>query len=124
LLTDQSDAKNYWILDSGATSHSSASRDLFTEIRPCDITLNWGKAQEIRVREIGTVSLNLEGKTPIRLENCLYCPELGVNLLSTNRITARGLQINLKDSQAELILKGKVIAIGSYIDRLIAFRAF
>jgi hypothetical protein len=124
LLTDQSDAKNYWILDSGATSHSSASRDLFTEIRPCDITLNWGKAQEIRVREIGTVSLNLEGKTPIRLENCLYCPELGVNLLSTNRITARGLQINLKDSQAELILKGKVIAIGSYIDRLIAFRAY
>ena len=124
LYTPNTGSKNSWILDSAATSHISAYRDLFTEIRPCSIKLNWGTAKALEIKEIGTISLRLKDGRNIKLSDCLYCPKLGVNLLSTGKIIAKGLTINLTRKECQIVAKDEIIGIGTYKNDLTIFQAY
>ena len=55
LLTMKLHDENTWILDSGATRHICAYRSLFSDLRPYNTTLSWGKVTKILVHWIGTV---------------------------------------------------------------------
>ena len=71
------------MLDSGATQHICAYRSLFSDLRLCKTTLNWGKAIVILVSWVGTVKIRFEStKRTAKIENCLYILEMGLNLLS------------------------------------------
>ena len=104
-----------WILDSGATSYICSNRALFTQLEPCDIALKWGSASQIRTSGIGRIKIYFESTNQkAEISNCLYVPELGVNLLSLYALNERGLNTIFNPTNY-LIRKGKtIIAHGSY----------
>ena len=55
--TTREPATSRWILDSGATRHICAYKGLFNSLKPCAISLNWGKASQIRVNWLGSVKV-------------------------------------------------------------------
>ena len=104
-----------WYLDSGATRHICANRGLFTSIEPCDITLNWGNAGSIQVKEIGTIRLQFESTGQMAtISECLYLPEIGLNLLSLGQLLTKGVSLQSNQQGAILTIKERIIARGNH----------
>lgn len=107
--------KDTWILDSGATTHITANRDLFTEIRPYTTSLKWGEAKTIPVKGIGAIRVKFASTGKIgTIQDCLYVPELGVNLLSVGKLITKGILPSFTKQGCQLRLNQKVIAKGTY----------
>ena len=106
-----------WVLDSGATSHFCANKDLFLDLKPCSVPIAWGKAKKLIAKARGTVRTSFRGKK-IRLENVLYLPQLGVNLLSTSRLVKKGYKVEL--GKSVFIRKGNFLLVqGQYRNNLV-----
>ena len=74
---------SYWYLDSGATRHFCAARSLFSRLEACNITLKWGTAGSVQVKEFGTIRLKFQSTGRVAtIKDCLYLPQIGLNLLS------------------------------------------
>ena len=112
VLLARSSKSQEWILDSGATSHFSADRDLFISLDRCSTPISWGKAKKLTAQGRGTVRTTFRGKK-ILLKNVLYLPELGVNLLSTYKLIQAGCQVELGE---EVLIRrgGAILAQGLY----------
>ena len=106
--------KNTWLLDSGTTRHICAFKELFSELRPYNTVLNWGKAIKIPVKWIGTVRLNFQSNSRAILRDCLFVPEMGINLLSQGLLRQKGVSINIGLQSTSLNIDGKEIAEGFY----------
>lgn len=93
--------KDYkWIVDSGASSHMCFDENLFSTLK----IINSGKiviadGTNIPIVGIGSVELSIvDGKEKIhlKLNNVLYAPQLGVNLLSVIMLTRDSMEIIFK----------------------------
>ncbi|KAL9231947.1 hypothetical protein vseg_007105 [Gypsophila vaccaria] len=73
-----------WIVDSGATDHMSAHKDLFLNLRslPKPILVGLPDGSTKRVTQIGEISLHPQ----ILLHEVLYIPDFKHNLLSVGRL--------------------------------------
>ena len=72
-----------FILDCAATRHVISNKDYFSSIKPCNKLVNWGKAKSINIKGIGNVIISfIDTKLKCILKNCLYIPELSINLIS------------------------------------------
>jgi hypothetical protein len=109
-----------WVLDSGATRHICAYKSLFSDLRPYKTVLNWGKATNIPVNWVGTVKIKFgsTGRTA-KIENCLYVPEMGLNLLSLGLLRQKGVFINIGLKSVSLSIGKDEIAKGYYKRNLI-----
>ena len=75
LNLDHYDPEITWYLDSGATRHICADKTLFTSLKPCETTLNWGKISKTQATGIGTVRLKFASTGQIAtISDCLYLP--------------------------------------------------
>jgi hypothetical protein len=83
-------AKNALLLDSGATHHCIRSRALFESFRPTKVVVRLANSRTIIATGIGTVRLHLppNGMQSLLLEEVLFTPAFGNNILSTNRLRA------------------------------------
>ena len=110
-LNDQ----NTWILDSGTTRHICAYKTLFSELRPYNTVINWGKYTKISVKWIGNIRTKF-GSTGrnISIKECLYVPELGVNLFSLGLLRQKGVSISIGLKSISLSIKSDIIATGYY----------
>ena len=108
------------MLDSGATQYICAYRSLFSDLKPCKTTLNWGKATVIPVSWVGTIKIRFgsTGRTA-KIENCLYVPEMGLNLLSLGLLRQKGVSINIGLKSVSLSIGKDEIAKGYYNRNLI-----
>ena len=113
--TSQNIDQNTWLLDGGATRHICAYRELFSDLKPYNTTLSWGIATTIPVKWIGTVRLRFQstGREAI-LNECLFVPEMGINLLSQGLIRQKGISIDIGLKSTSLFHDGKEIAKGFY----------
>jgi hypothetical protein len=102
-------SEDAWVLDSGATRHMRAYKSLFSNLRPHKTVLNWGKATVIPANWVGTVHVifGSTGRTA-KIENCLYVPEMGLNLLSLGLLRQKGVSINIGLNSVSLVYRGKV----------------
>jgi hypothetical protein len=118
--TDIIDNQDIWILDSGATRHICAYKSLFSDLRPYNTSLNWGKVSNIPVKWIGTIHVKFgsTGRTG-KIEDCLYVPEMGLNLLSLGLLRKKGVSIKIGLNTVSLTIKGTEIALGRYERNLI-----
>ena len=102
-----------WYLDSGASSHVSAYKEVFESLEPCDIKLNWGSAGTISVKQRGTVKLEFTSTSrKITLKDCLYVPEIGMNLLSLGRLLHSKVLTQFTTSGVTLSYNQRVLARG------------
>ena len=120
----KSNNPNTWILDSGATSHICAFKSLFIDLKPCKKTIYWGNASSISINWIGTVKIAFIGyKRTIILNNVLYIPEIGLNLLSLGQLAQKGVVANIGLKSCDLIYKATKIATGKCQNNLILFKS-
>jgi hypothetical protein len=104
-----------FILDCAATRHIITNKEYFYSFDQCDKRVNWGNARSINIKGTGNVYIYfIDTKLKCVLKNCLYMPELGINLISQgelNKETATLLtykHIILKQGN-KLITKGEKI---------------
>ena len=88
-----------WLVDSGATSHMSNCKRLFSQVRdlePAD-TVTLGDGRDLEVKSVGTVELDMllpDGSSrKCSLLKVLYVPKLAYNLVSVSRATEAGKSI-------------------------------
>jgi hypothetical protein len=100
-----------WMLDSGATSHMTADRALFTSYKQMHGPLPIYTADGSGIPAIGKgnviVALS-SGK--LRIRNVFHVPGLAVNLLSIPQLAASGVTITFTATGATLLRDGCVLA--------------
>ncbi|RKF81090.1 Retrovirus-related Pol polyprotein from transposon TNT 1-94 [Golovinomyces cichoracearum] len=107
-----------FILDTAATKHIISNKNMFSTFEKCKKTVNWGNAQSIDITGTGTVNLQFSANAQIyTLKNCLYMPELGINIISQSEMRADFVSIFTKD---KVIIKcqNMVIAQGQKLNNL------
>jgi hypothetical protein len=114
-----------WLVDSGATSHMTWNRDLFTTFLviepPIQVTIANGTS--IPCRGVGSVELRQENPLVpdvITLKNVRYMPDLNTNLLSVTKLEDRGIYVASRPGFLDLIRDSKTLATaqrngGSYV---------
>ena len=74
---------NIFALDTAATKHICCDLSYFSNFKTCNKIVNWGKAKQISIKGYGNILIksNINNKKYM-LKDCLYMPELGINLIS------------------------------------------
>jgi hypothetical protein len=87
-----------FVLDIAATKYIICDKSFFSDFQVCDKIVNWGQAKSIAIRGIGSVYIKFRDYNKIYvLKNCLYIPELGINLISQSEISSNYYTIFTKD---------------------------
>ena len=109
-----------WIVDSGATSHISNSRELYEVFQPLEKTqqIILGDGRRLEAVGIGVVALRLKqsgAKSKVgRLKDVLYVPDLAYNLLSVPKVTEAGKEVTFDEDQGVITDdQGDTVAMAS-----------
>lgn len=113
-----------WVLDSGASTHVCCRDDVFNFINPVSQTfIKWGNTDTLlEAKGVGDISLTFTSTNKaVKLENVLYVPELGVNLLSLFQSLGKGAHFSFTQKEG-LIFKGNsILAKGTYTRKIATF---
>ena len=103
-----------WYVDTGASSHMTGRRDLFSEIRPVSNRFVHCGGGKLAINGIGTATIHASDGTSREFRNVLFVPELGVNLISGKRLIKNGMSgfwddktIGVKNEAGKMLLIGK-----------------
>ena len=104
-----------FIVDSGATRHMVTSDECLTEVVPYNSKVKVAGGRTLEVRGSGTLVVRALDENAvlreIRIEEVLYVPELGVNLLSVPKMTAKGVVSSFTLPQSYLQVKSYMFPI-------------
>ena len=101
----ESNEKNKWLLDSGASTHACNSKSMFVEMIPESSSIVVGDDREVIVTGHGTVKLEVLANNVVNtiiLNDVALVPELGVNLVSTGRLECQGLKIITESGMSKI----------------------
>ncbi|MCP4339240.1 MAG: DDE-type integrase/transposase/recombinase, partial [Desulfobulbaceae bacterium] len=105
---------NQIVIDSGATKHMSSQKERFVDYKeltePQDVVL--GNGDVVPAIGIGTLEINFQvgnGKRVLRLNNCLYVPDMNVTLFSVPATVEKGHEVIFRRDAACVMKDGKVI---------------
>lgn len=109
-------SKFNWIVDSGATSHMINDRSLFSKCDEIvDRSVVTANNEMIAVSAAGECVIklynHLNKESTARLKNVLYVPTLNGNLMSVNKLTEAGFDVQFADLCCYIKFKGKVVAV-------------
>lgn len=113
-----------FVLDSGATIHTCYIKELFASIKPTNTNIKWGNTNKIiKASGIGNIELKFTSTNKlVKLNNVLYIPELGVNLLSLSLITNKGYSLSFNKDKCYIYLPNKnILTEGSYKEGVSVF---
>ena len=106
-----------FILDIGATKHIISKKSYFSSLRRCNKKVFWGSAKSIEIKGYRDVYIILkDSNTRLFLSDCLFMPELGVNLVSPSRL--KGLYHIVTPKKALLFGKKGWISISDQVNGL------
>ena len=115
-VTSAQDNPNSWFVDSGATSHMSSSREFFTTFDPSikgfvQLADN-SKKSEVQGMGSSIIKCAVDGQVnEVKVQNVLYLPTFGSNLLSVKKLTKDGgFELSFKNDICKIIKEGKVLA--------------
>ena len=102
-----SDTKNVWYLDNGASNHMSGNI-LFFDTVDETITgkVRFGDDSRIDIRGKGSVRFIFKGGEKKILSNVYYIPGLKSNIVSLGQATESGCELRMKDDQLLLFDRG------------------
>lgn len=111
-----------WILDSGASTHICCDKTLFSSLFPTEKSVKWGNATSITANYMGNVKLIFNSTNQkATLTNCLYIPEIELNLLSLERLAQKKLNIQFYKQNCFIERGAKLIAKDYYRNNLSIF---
>ena len=110
------------ILDTAAKAHIICNKDLYSEFKNTNKQVSWGNAKTATIRGIGTIVIQFnDTNTTIVLDNCLYIPKIGVNLISQTNLKVWSLFNNKEVKLFQLLENnkiGNIITVGKVIRKL------
>ncbi|KNZ59752.1 hypothetical protein VP01_166g14 [Puccinia sorghi] len=115
LWVESGDPRSRIILDSGASAHIFNDSRFFDHLEIGSFnTIKTGKKDAtLPIRGRGNVKLTWGGRT-IQLENCLFVPDIVINLISAGELNLKGCELQAKNSTfrvtktVQLVLKGRI----------------
>lgn len=110
---NESNEKDKWLLDSGASTHVCNDPSMFEEIEPEYSSIVVGDDREVAVTGRGTVRLKVSANNRtniLRLNDVALVPDLSVNLVSTGRLESQGLKITSENGMSRISLNQELIA--------------
>lgn len=113
-----------WYLDSGATSHMTHDKSLFTRVNDVnDIEVKMADGNFVKVKGKGTVRVETTNKNCffkyINISNVLLVPKITENLLSISAFERKGFQVTFKDGTCEIRRSdGKLMMTGKRVNSL------
>ncbi|PHT34013.1 hypothetical protein CQW23_25813 [Capsicum baccatum] len=83
-----------WWMDSGATRHVCANKELFSAFTPAQVEekIYMENSVTIKVEGTGKVCLKMTSGKVLTLNNVLYVPELRKNLISVSLLDKNGFK--------------------------------
>ncbi|KAG7557329.1 Zinc finger CCHC-type superfamily [Arabidopsis suecica] len=94
----QSDGKNIWYLDNGASNHMSGNREYFTKIdETVTGKVRFGDDTRIDIKGKGSVLFISKNKEKKILADVYYIPDLKSNTISLGQATESGCDVRMKD---------------------------
>lgn len=109
---------NKFILDTAATQHIICEKSFFTSIKCCNKIVRWGDAKSIKITGTGNVFIKFKNNNkPYILKNCLYMPEIGMNIISQGQMD-NNYESLFKYNKVLIKYQGNIIAQGNKIDNL------
>ena len=127
-VDQQNNAYMAWIIDSGASKHMTASRQLFCEYEELTSPekVSVGDGRIIDAVGVGNVRIALthrKVKKHVTLYNVLYVPDLAVNLFSVRAATSHNKTVEfgskmcwIKDSKGRVRAKGALVGRMFHLD--------
>ena len=98
--------KANFIIDTAAESHIISDKRLYYTFKECNKKVSWGNAKTVLIKGIGNIYIEfLDTNKRLLLRNCLYMPELGINLISQGELS----NIMTIFNKESVILKGNNI---------------
>lgn len=101
--------EDYWLVDSGATSHMTSCKELFDSISQIKKTICLADDRLVCTAGIGDISVITEDGFNLVLKDVLYVPDLGASLLSVNKIVKNGFQVSFSDKFCYVCKDNEVI---------------
>ena len=112
-----------WFVDSGATSHVTPKKELFSSYTPDNFgTLKMGNNHEVEVIGIGTVCLESNNGSKLVLNNVKHAPDVRLNLISVGYLDDEGYVNTLGAGQWKLTRGLMVVARGDKLSNLYVFQ--
>ena len=111
---------NTWYIDSGASSHMTGAREMFSELSQAGIDVEVVLGDDTLVRAVGrgTITFQRESMSPMNLRDVLFVPGLKKNLISVSMIEDRGLGVTFLDGNVRVFTKN----VGPYSSYTIGVR--
>ena len=111
------DAKDVWLLDSGASRHITFRREWFESFSPCTgEKVMLGDDCACDVRGSGTIKIRKIVNNEwlySTIENVLFVPQLRKNLLPVGASVSKGFEVNFSDNRVLILKNGITVAEGS-----------
>ena len=96
-----------WLIDSGASDHIACDLRYFIDWKrlqkPIPITL--GNQSSIQATCIGTIMLKLSTGHTLKLQDALYAPDIGCNLLSVGKLTSGSCKMTFQSGICQVLDK-------------------
>ena len=104
---------DHWILDSGASEHFTPYKHVIANYKTLDepVEVNTAKGKLLGIGT-GSVHITVEGQdgyVQVTLEEVLHVPGMDSNLLSSNVLLVKGLEISMHPTRGTSILLGDII---------------
>ncbi|MBW0526740.1 hypothetical protein O181_066455 [Austropuccinia psidii MF-1] len=117
LSLTQQPSSNQIFIDCGATHHMFNSTKFFPgQIKPITSEVGTGDSQSnLKALGIGEVQLRCNEKT-LKLENCLFVPNLKCNLVSMLELFKNRLIVHRRNNTFSLMANGKTLLNGEIIN--------
>ena len=108
-----------WLIDSGATRHMTPHKDWFVDMKPHSGIVEFGNDDELPTVGRGTIHVVLSGRTQV-MQDVLYVPGMGCNLLSIIALDRKGFETRFKDRGVKIIstATNQVVATGGVYNGL------
>ena len=121
LSTPNGSAPDYWIADTGATSHMTPNRAWFKDYKPCKVPVRLADNNVIYAAGSGSIVFtpvkNRASLCPIKFMNVLHIPMLANNLLSVLTLTKKhNFEVIIKRSTMSFTLNSHLLCEASVSD--------
>ncbi|XP_028753471.1 uncharacterized protein LOC114713060 [Neltuma alba] len=88
-----------WVVDSGATKHICANREMFTSFEEGEDHIYFANSQTTKVQGKGKVVLKLTSGKTLALNDVLYVPDVRANLVSVALLGKAGVRVSFESDK-------------------------